>query len=66
MSVDLSKMREWPGLLPLQYAFVETKEIYAANVLASPIVPKVSLPAAIVMGIAAAIMRNPIVSRRWW
>ena len=73
MPVDLVHLRE--QLLPgLQQSFALTKEIYAANVWNSvfaeeaPLawVPELSLPAALAVGAAAVIIKNPEVTRRFW
>lgn len=77
MAVQLSEIRDLllPGLrevtsmyemCPLQWSFAETKEIVAADIFNRGVLPKVSLPVAVAMGVAAAVIKNPVVSRRWW
>jgi len=67
-----------PGLQDhwaLSEAFRQTLEFDAARVLNSGIfvlakpyiwVPKLSLPEAALVGAAAAVIKNPVVSRRFW
>ncbi len=56
----------------LASSFAQTKEIYAANILNGTVetTTAVSLPAALAIGAAAVIIRNPDISRRgifsWW
>lgn len=73
MPVPLSYMRDelMPGLLPLQWSFKESREILAANLLVRPAtphiwIPKLTIPQAIGVGAAAAVMQNPEVTRRFW
>lgn len=77
MPVQLSAMRDLllPGLqqvTALQYSFVHTKEIFAANVFGRAVsaphiwIPKLSIPQAVALGAAAAIIKNPEVTRRFW
>lgn len=74
--VHLEEMRALllPGLRELQWSFAQTKEIYAADVFnrafvpATPHiwVPKLSVPMAVAVGVAATVINNPQVTRRFW
>lgn len=74
MPVSLEHMREelLPGLRALHYSFARTKEIYAANVMNTafdaeflPLLSApISLPAAVAVGAAAVVIKNPTVTRR--
>jgi hypothetical protein len=71
MATELAQIRDllMPGLAKittqyttaLQWNFLYTKEITAANVLNQPL-PKLNIPAVI----AGLIIANPTISRRWW
>ena len=59
----------------LAESFLETQEIYAANILESGIfVPQkpyiitreLTLPEAVLVGAAAVVINNPVVTRRFW
>jgi hypothetical protein len=70
----LSAAEEALARRALEYSFAQTKEIMAFNILRSGILDcdanylapavKVSLPVAVAMGAAAAMITNPKVSRR--
>ena len=73
MAVSLDNIRDLilPGLknAALSRSFAYTKEFAAAEVFNSAfdsasILPAISLPAAVAVGVAAAIIQNPEVTRR--
>lgn len=73
MVVPLNEMRELllPPLIELRYSFAMTKEIWASNYLIRPAaphiwIPKLTLPQAIAAAAAAAVIKNPEVTRRFW
>lgn len=56
--LDTGMWRSFPGLIkPIKGWVPSTPAI---------IIPKVSVPVALAMGVGAAVIRNPIVSRRFW
>lgn len=77
MTVQLNQIRELllPGLWDISQSFAQTQEVWAAKVLDSGLyvaetphiwVPKLSLPEAVLVGAAAAVIKNPTVTRRFW
>lgn len=72
MPVELSHLRSvlFPGLLEIassRSALAGYTEAFAPSVAAPHIwVPKLSLPQAIAVGAAAAIIKNPVITRRFW
>lgn len=72
MPVSLHHMRDemLPGLRALEFSFVRSHEIFAANIFnagaAVESLPAVSLPVAFAMGAAAVVVKNPVVTRRFW
>lgn len=78
MPVELKHIRTIlePGMKALANSFAFQKEIFAANLfnamieegvvpVAEEVVP-VSLPTALAMGAAVTLIKNPVVSRRFW
>lgn len=76
MSIELSQIRELllPGLFQVteRYAFQFTDwrgvfGTYETTIAAPHIwVPKLTLPQAVAAGAAAAIITNPVITRRFW
>lgn len=76
MPVELAHLRDllMPGLLEIsqRYSFQMTdwRGIYGAfeTTPAAPHIwiPKLSVPQALVVGAAAAIIKNPVITRRFW
>jgi hypothetical protein len=71
MPIPLTNMRNLmlPGLQQMAASYALTKEQWAAEIFNDPIltpVKSVSLKAALLAGVAAAVMKNPIISRRFW
>lgn len=76
--VALTEMRDLmlPGLQAMRTSYNFTKEQWAASILnnaklfvpAKPYIwiPKLTIPEAVAVGAAAAIIKNPIVTRRFW
>lgn len=70
--IQLSHMRDLllPGILEVASSYRALPAMWESfePAIAAPHiwVPKLSVPAAIAVGAAAAIIKNPIVTRRFW
>lgn len=76
MTVALTSMRDLllPGLMEMtgdyKFAYYDNRAIFGTfeTTMAAPHIwiPKLTLPQAVVVGAAAAIIKNPEITRRFW
>lgn len=74
MSVELGHIRELllPGLWEISNSYRDIKEQWGAQIFVRTVtaphiwIPKLTLPEGVALGIAAAIIKNPVVTRRFW